>query len=128
MNITQSLTTLILIAIVLIPIDYVYLSSFSKYFAKVFHKIQGKKLELNIWGALLCYILIVLSIFYFGFIKKISVFDMFIFGFLTYGIYETTNYATLQHWPIFMVFLDTLWGGILYSSSFYFVKLLIKQQ
>ena len=128
MNIKQSLTTLILIAIVLVPIDYIYLSSFSKYFSKVFYNIQEKQLEINIWGALLCYILIVLSIFYFGFIKKISVFDMFILGFVIYGIYETTNYATFSKWPIFMVFLDTLWGGLLFSSSFYFVKLLTKQQ
>lgn len=128
MNITQILTTLILIAIVLIPIDYIYLSSFSNYFAKVFYNIQSRKLKLNICGALLCYVLIVFSIFYFGFIKNISVFDMFILGFIIYGIYETTNYATFEKWPIFMVLLDTLWGGILFSSSFYFVKLLIKQQ
>ena len=36
-----------------------------------------------------------------------------LFGALTYGIYELTNYALLKHWPITIVAMDILWGTFL---------------
>lgn len=37
------------------------------------------------------------------------------FGFFTYITYELTNMATLPHWPIEVVLVDTLWGVVLCS-------------
>ena len=128
MNISKLLKTVLLIALVLLPLDYLYLSSFSGYFSKVFKNIQGQKLELYIPGAILCYIIIILSIYYFGFIKNMTYSELFLLGFVIYGIYETTNYATFKNWPVFMIFLDTFWGGILYMTTFYIVNLLLKIQ
>ena len=34
-------------------------------------------------------------------------------GFLAYGTYELTNYATLQDWSLEQVAFDTIWGGVL---------------
>lgn len=122
---------LFMIALFTLSLDAIYLSSLSKYFAKVFQNIQGHPLEFRISGAIFCYIFIVLSIYYFGFYLKNTPFSMFLLGFFTYGIYELTNYATIKKWPLFMVLTDTLWGGVLYMSVFimvhYFVKRFIQQ-
>jgi uncharacterized membrane protein len=34
-----------------------------------------------------------------------------LFGAISYGLYETTNYAIIYAWQSGMVFVDTLWGA-----------------
>ena len=41
-----------------------------------------------------------------------------------YGIYETTNYALFNEWKPHIVVTDTIWGGILFSSSYFLFNLL----
>lgn len=36
-----------------------------------------------------------------------------VFGALAYGTYELTNYATIAIWPLHIVVLDVIWGGII---------------
>lgn len=36
-----------------------------------------------------------------------------LFGLVTYGIYELTNYSLLLNWPAAVVFVDMLWGVVL---------------
>ena len=38
-------------------------------------------------------------------------------GFLAYGTYEFTNYATLRDWSAQQVAIDTIWGGVLTGMS-----------
>ena len=114
----QLLKTIFYISISVLILDFLYLNSLSNYFSKVFEKIQGSKLQLYIPSAVLCYIFIIFSIYHFGFVLNIGVLNMFILGLMIYGIYELTNHATIKNWPLYMVFVDTLWGGILYATSF----------
>jgi|SRR6056297_1377590 len=50
------------------------------------------------------------------------------FGFITYGTYDLTNLATLEDWPVKLVIVDILWGGILCGLtslvSFKLIKIL----
>jgi len=32
-------------------------------------------------------------------------------GFIIYGVYNFTNYATLYHYPLWLAFVDTVWGS-----------------
>lgn len=114
----QLLKTIFFIALSVLLLDGIYLNSLSNYFSKVFKEIQGAKMEFRIPSAVLCYVFIIFSIYYFGFVLNIGLLNMFILGVIIYGIYELTNHATIKKWPLFMVVVDTLWGGILYSSSF----------
>ncbi len=41
-----------------------------------------------------------------------------------YGVYETTNYALLKNWSILTVFIDTLWGGLLFAFTTYIINML----
>ena len=116
-----------LISILVLFLDFFYLTSLSNYFSKVFEKIQGSKLKLYIPSAVLCYIFIIFSIYHFGFVLNVGIFNMFILGLIIYGIYELTNYATLKDWPLYMVIVDTLWGGTLYALSFSVTDYLLKK-
>jgi uncharacterized membrane protein len=49
--------------------------------------------------------------------SKNKVLDAFLLGICIYGVYETTNYATLKKWPIRMLVVDTLWGGVLFALT-----------
>ena len=102
--------------------DSIYLNSLHSYFKKVFKAIQGSELTIDYVGAILSYLFIIISIYYFGFIKKGKPIDLFLLGLFIYGIYEFTNYATFKKWPIFMIITDTIWGGILYLLTFITVK------
>lgn len=33
-----------------------------------------------------------------------------LYGLIVYGVYNFTNYITLNNWPIIIVIVDTLWG------------------
>lgn len=36
-----------------------------------------------------------------------------LFGFILYGVYDLTNYATLANWSLRLVVVDMMWGAIL---------------
>ncbi len=38
-------------------------------------------------------------------------------GFVAYGTYDFTNYATLAGWPLDMVLIDLVWGTFLTGSA-----------
>jgi uncharacterized membrane protein len=113
---------LFFIALVVLFLDFIYLTLFQNYFKKVFKQIQKTPLVINYKGVILSYLFIILSIYYFFVNQKLSLFSMFLLGLFIYGIYEFTNYATLKKWPIQMVFFDTLWGGILYFATAFIIQ------
>ena len=39
-----------------------------------------------------------------------------LFGFFTYATYDLTNLATLDRWPIKVVFVDIAWGSVLCAT------------
>lgn len=50
------------------------------------------------------------------------------FGVILYGVYECTNYAILAEWPLRLVVIDTIWGGLLYavaSAAVFYLRNLI---
>jgi uncharacterized membrane protein len=40
----------------------------------------------------------------------------FLFGFIAYATYDLTNLSTLKNWPLTLVIVDMLWGGILSAT------------
>ena len=118
----------ILISTVLfILIDSIYLRITSPLFNKVVKNIQGNNINLKLDGAIYAYICIVLIFNYFIIYKKGKLLDAFVLGFLTYGIFEGTNRAIFSKWTINVMFIDSLWGGILFSLVFIIMKLYYKE-
>jgi uncharacterized membrane protein len=115
---------LLVSAIILISIDFVYLNVMKGYFDNQVKSIQGTPIKMNYLGAAICYILLIIGINYFIIKPRKSVSDAFLLGIVIYGVYETTNYALFKNWSILTVIIDTLWGGLLFAATTYIVNLL----
>jgi uncharacterized membrane protein len=111
-------------AIILTSIDFVYLNLIKNYFLSQIKQVQGSTPKINYLGVVLCYIFLIYGMNYFIIKPRRSEKDAFLLGIIIYGVYETTNYALLKNWSMLTVIIDTLWGGILFASTSYIVNLL----
>jgi uncharacterized membrane protein len=109
-------------SIILVLVDYIYLSIIKDFFGNQIKKVQGSPMKVNLIGAILCYIILVLGINYFIIYQNKSILDAFLLGLLIYGVYETTNYALFSNWSVSTVIIDTLWGGILFALTTYLTR------
>ena len=112
----------LLFSLIFTLIDAIYLYSASDHFNKQLKMIQGSPISLKPFSTFLCYIALTMGIFYFGIMKKLTSAEMFFLGIFVYGVYETTNHAIFKKWQWNTVFMDTLWGGILFSLSVFVFK------
>ena len=115
---------LLVSAIVLVSVDFIYLNIIKGFFEKQIQSVQGSKLEVNFLGAVVCYIFLIVGINYFIIKPRKSVSEAFLLGLVIYGVYETTSYALLKNWSIFTVIIDTLWGGALFAITTYIVNMI----
>lgn len=113
-------------AIVFLSLDSIYLTLTGNYFKKQIQNVQGSELKMNFLAAAICYVFLIFGINYFIIKPRKSVNEAFLLGIVIYGVYETTNYALLKNWSILTVFLDTVWGGILFALTTYIVNLFRK--
>jgi uncharacterized membrane protein len=111
-------------AIIFVSIDFIYLNLIKNYFSNQIKSVQLSQMKVNLFGAVLCYIFLVVGINYFIIKPKKSVSEAFLLGIIIYGVYETTNYALFKNWSILTVIIDTLWGGVLFASTTYLVNML----
>ena len=121
----MNITNIIVSGILLLCIDGVYLSLIKDFFNKQIADVQRSPLKINMYGAILSYLFLIIGINYFIIQHNKSAFDAFMLGLVIYGVYEGTTYALLKDWRINTVILDTLWGGILFALVTYFTYLLI---
>lgn len=104
-------------AIILLTLDFIYLSSIKNTFEMLIVDIQRTVLQLKVVPAIICYILLVFGLEYFILRGHRSILDAFLFGIVIYGVYETTNMSLFKKWQWKMVAMDTLWGGILMALT-----------
>lgn len=109
--------TLFSIGIILLALDLSYLFLFKNFMLRILKNVQKEEVEVRILSALACYIILVSGLYYFIIKKKAPPKDAFLLGVLINGVYETTNYAFFKDWSLLLVILDTLWGGILFSTT-----------
>jgi len=113
-----------LVAIIFVLVDSIYLYSSKDYFQRQIIAVQKSPIRLRIDSTILCYIALVFGLWYFIIREKRSCFQAFLLGVVIYSVYETTNFATLKAWKPLTVFMDTLWGGILFALVTKIVQLL----
>ena len=119
MSISSIGFSLLYISILMVAIDSVFLFSIRSFFSKQIMNVQGEPLKVNYYSAFLCYLLLVFALYHFIIAPRRSLFDAFLLGFIIYGVYETTTKALLKKWNWMTVFVDTLWGGILFTLTTY---------
>ena len=110
---------LLLLFLLFLFIDVVYLSFTKDYFNHQVYAIQHEKITVDWVSTALCYLVLVSGLYYFIIRPKKSVLDAFLLGILIYAVYETTNKALFKKWKWETVFIDTLWGGILFATTTY---------
>ena len=76
-------------------------------------EVQRVSLQMKPLGAILCYILLILGLYYFIIRQHKPIKDAVLLGLLVYGVFETTNYALLKKWHMKTMVVDTMWGGSL---------------
>lgn len=133
----QTITDLVVLAIIVLALDAVFLYTISDMFSRQIMLVQGTALKVNIPSAAICYILIVLGLYYFvlrhiivpnassaaAAIQNMRLRDgmiaAFFLGVFVYGVYETTTLALLRNWSPMTAVIDTTWGGTLFALSAY---------
>ena len=123
----MNITNLIISSILLLSVDSLYLSLIKDFFKKQIEKVQKSSFQINIYGAVLSYLFLIIGINYFIIQPRRSYVDAFLLGLVIYGVYEGTTYALLKDWNINTVVIDTLWGGILFTLVTYLTYLLSYQ-
>lgn len=111
---------LIISVVLLLLIDGLFLYTISDIFKQQVLDVQKSPMQINMVGGALCYLFLILGLYYFILKPHRSVKDAFLLGLVIYGVYETTTYALLKNWKLQTVMIDTLWGGILFALTTYF--------
>jgi len=120
----NTILTLIILTIVLIGLDYTYMTINKSMFVDQIIKIQNTTIIGKPIGFILCYLFIILGLYYFIIKNHKTPLDAFLLGLFVYGVFELTNYSLLKNWSLKVVVIDTLWGGILFFiTTFLFYKI-----
>ena len=104
--------------ILLLVIDSVYLYMNAKHFNDVVGRISGKELTQRYYSAALVYIALALGLVYFVLPhKKDAIKYGFLFGLITYAVFDFTTHFMFRDWDIKTSIKDTLWGGVLCATA-----------
>ena len=104
-------------AIILLILDYLYLSSVGRYFGKQIMSVQKSPMEIDSLSTIFTYVFIIFGLYYFILKEKKGVFDAFLLGLVIYMIFEGTNKALFNKWSWKTVAIDGIWGGILFALT-----------
>lgn len=105
----------------LLVLDAIWLSLRLDYHKSFFYAIQKSPLTLRWAPALIVYLLLAVAIQHVAIqssksLKESAVMGALV-GFVMYGFYDATNYATLARWTAEMAIVDTMWGTIAGASA-----------
>lgn len=120
----KAVREVIVSAIVMLILDGCYLYLNKKAFSDQIINIQRVIMQFKPLGAVICYILLIGGLNYFIINRNRSIQEAFLFGLVIYGVYESTNYATLKKWSPELAVMDTIWGGVLMSTTSYLTYML----
>ena len=102
------------VAVTILCMDGVYLNALP--FRKVLSEVQGgAEVRINPVSAAACYVLLTCAVVYFANVSGLV--TAAVAGLVAYGVYELTNHATLTAWPLWMVVVDTVWGGLIFLAG-----------
>ncbi len=134
----RTITDLIVLAIIILVLDGLFLYAAKDHFSRQVMLVQGTALRVYIPSAVVCYLLIIIGLYYFVLRHIIvpnassmaasiqtmrlreGIIAAFLMGVFVYGVYETTTLALLRNWSVVTALIDTTWGGVLFALSTYF--------
>jgi uncharacterized membrane protein len=111
------LKTLLVTTITILVLDSLYMTLNKSLFQHTVIHIQKTVIQPKLIGFILCYMVMILGLWYFILRRHRPVEEAFMLGIFVYGVFEFTNYAIFKKWPLEVVMMDTLWGGALYAAT-----------
>ena len=112
--------------------DYIWLGLIMKKFyveaLAPFGRVIDGSISMNIWPAILVYILLGLGLTFFVILPTSTLpilRTILIFGVVVYGVYDLTNPATLKDWTSSIVIADIIWGAVISVLVAVITKLII---
>jgi len=112
-----SLTQLVAAMVVLALVDAVWLLSAGQYALKMTERIQGSPVQFGIIAAIVVYI----ALAYLVYQVKTPV-EAGLLGAATYAVYDFTSLAILKKYEVGIAIADTVWGSILFATTFSILK------
>lgn len=105
-------------------LDVFYLGTTKDSWNRLLVKIQGSELKVRPVSTVLVYVsmlfgltVFVLKDFKMGDSIKQAVLRAGMLGLVIFSVYELTNFAIISNWEIKYVFMDSIWGTILFSLT-----------
>ena len=105
---------LVIIFLCFLFLDLVFFWVNQTFLTRTLVSVQGFKPKVRYLSAFFCYVALTFLMYYFIIKPKRGLIDAFLLGLGVYAVYETTNYALFKNWPLQMVIMDVLWGGVLF--------------
>lgn len=116
---------LIVFSIIMLAIDYVWLTNIMSIFYRTFFSKINVKSDVRIPYALMAYLLMILGYNYFVKNTSNKLYNSFVFGAILFGVYGFTVGALFKDYSWKLALLETLWGGILYTLTTYLTDKII---
>lgn len=118
---------LLIMTLTLIALDVTFLLVMQNYLSNQIKLVQGVPSTFKFSGAVGCYVCLIFILYYFIIKTHASILEAFLLGASVYGVYEFTNYASLNAWKITTVITDTLWGGVLFAMTTYITRVFVRR-
>jgi uncharacterized membrane protein len=107
-----------LIIYLLLDVSWIYLNN--KMYVTNVEKIQNSKFKLNIYKALLTYIIMSLYLIFLIY-NKFSLLNCVLISFFIYSIYNLTNLTAFKNYSTKVAIIDTIWGPLATFITMYIV-------
>ena len=112
---TRLVKNLVVSSVMLLLLDYIYLSYNRHDVEMQVVNIQRVVMQLKMVPTVLCYILLIAGLNYFILSRHRPIHEAVFLGILVYGVFDTTNYAMFKKYRWNFALMDTLWGGALFG-------------
>lgn len=117
-------TRILLAGVILVAVDFLYLSFSAGYAKAMFERIQGSPMRMNYIAAAVVYFALAYLLTRPYVDSSVTAFGL---GAATYAVYDFTNLATLKNYTVQFAIMDTLWGGSLFAiAHFIYSTLLVR--
>ena len=113
----QAYKEIVLSGVVLLLLDAAYITLTKSLWDVQIATIQRVSMQIRALGAIVCYILLILGLYYFILRTRRSPFDAFLLGILVYGVFDSTNYTLFKKWDWKIAVMDTMWGGAVFAMT-----------
>jgi len=108
---------LVLLAVIMFVLDAIYLYSSASLSLPVYQSIQGSPIKIHYGGAIACYVLMTLGLYYFIVRENRTPAEAFLLGLFVYGVYDMTTLAIFSKYTLGLAIMDMVWGGILFGTT-----------